>query len=231
MSGSISGEKEPIYDEPSAAVLLTPQTAESKDTTESEPLRLRSEKTQKDGYEVIGDIENLSFMESLPRKGKKSDSSAKDSLSYDDTDEETEEKEDEEEAKTAKSIKKSKKKDPPKKKSQRKSKERTEYKLKAKMKWIVIAACATTFSFAFCIYANLVAFASGDKFAPKEYPWLDIELIPFSSIRGSKFYRQHRSTAELPTSACGAEPYDVRTASQDVMARIWTKIGGKRIKL
>ncbi|KAL7077656.1 hypothetical protein ACQ4LE_003194 [Meloidogyne hapla] len=196
MSGSISGEKEPIYDEPSAAVLLTPQTAESKDTTESEPLRLRSEKTQKDGYEVIGDIENLSFMESLPNKkttktahgkksktkskkgkGKKSDSSAKDSLSYDDTDEETEEKEDEEEAKTAKSIKKSKKKDPPKKKSQRKSKERTEYKLKAKMKWIVIAACATTFSFAFCIYANLVAFASGDKFAPKEYPWLDIELM------------------------------------------------------
>ncbi|KAL7075059.1 hypothetical protein ACQ4LE_006009 [Meloidogyne hapla] len=54
---------------------------------------------------------------------------------------------------------------------------------------------------------------------------------PFSSIRGSKFYRPNRSSAELPTSACGAEPYDVRTASQDVMARIWTKIGGKRIKL
>ncbi|KAL7080318.1 hypothetical protein ACQ4LE_000935 [Meloidogyne hapla] len=53
----------------------------------------------------------------------------------------------------------------------------------------------------------------------------------FSSLRGSKFCRPHRSSAELPTSACGAEPYHVRTASQDVMSRIWTKIGGKRIKL
>ncbi|KAL7071648.1 hypothetical protein ACQ4LE_009235 [Meloidogyne hapla] len=57
---------------------------------------------------------------------------------------------------------------------------------------------------------------------------------PFSSIRGSKFYHQHRSTAELPTSARGATLYDERIASQDVMARmeeLGRKLAGKRNKI
>uniref|UniRef100_A0A1I8BPI1 Secreted protein n=1 Tax=Meloidogyne hapla TaxID=6305 RepID=A0A1I8BPI1_MELHA len=52
----------------------------------------------------------------------------------------------------------------------------------------------------------------------------------FSSIRGSKFSRQHtRSTAELPTSACGAEFYDEECFSRcDCKnGRTWTEIGGK----
>lgn len=63
MSGSFSGRREieggpepPLYDEPSAVVNLPQQTSENKLSTESEPSRLRSEKTQKEGYEPIGEI-------------------------------------------------------------------------------------------------------------------------------------------------------------------------------
>lgn len=74
MSGSFSGRKEieggsepPLYDEPSAVVNLPQQTSDNKLSTESEPSRLRSEKTQKEGYEPIGELSS-----SLIEKAKSS---------------------------------------------------------------------------------------------------------------------------------------------------------------
>jgi hypothetical protein len=68
-SGTISGKKkdEPLYDEPTAIGLPTVKTAQSgsKQTTESN--RLRTEKTQKEGHELIGELDNCSFMESVRR--------------------------------------------------------------------------------------------------------------------------------------------------------------------
>uniref|UniRef100_A0A915M0N0 Uncharacterized protein n=1 Tax=Meloidogyne javanica TaxID=6303 RepID=A0A915M0N0_MELJA len=76
MSGSFSGRKEieggpepPLYDEPSAVVNLPQQTSDNKLSTESEPSRLRSEKTQKEGYEPIGELSS-SLIEKAKSKKK-----------------------------------------------------------------------------------------------------------------------------------------------------------------
>ncbi|CAK5087877.1 unnamed protein product [Meloidogyne enterolobii] len=76
MSGSFSGKREiegepepPLYDEPSAAVNRPQQTSENKLSTESEPSRLRSEKTQKEGYEPIGELSS-SLIEKAKQKKK-----------------------------------------------------------------------------------------------------------------------------------------------------------------
>uniref|UniRef100_A0A1I8BT61 Uncharacterized protein n=1 Tax=Meloidogyne hapla TaxID=6305 RepID=A0A1I8BT61_MELHA len=55
------------------------------------------------------------------------------------------------------------------------------------------------------VYPNELVFKS---FSLKIFKILNEHNSPFSPIRESKFYHRHRSTAELPTSARGAQLYD-----------------------
>uniref|UniRef100_A0A914L1A9 Uncharacterized protein n=1 Tax=Meloidogyne incognita TaxID=6306 RepID=A0A914L1A9_MELIC len=211
MSGSFSGRKEieggsepPLYDEPSAVVNLPQQTSDNKLSTESEPSRLRSEKTQKEGYEPIGELSSSliekakskkkptktahekSKMKSKKGKKKKSpDASRSYDTTEDEMEDEEEEEEEEQEAKPPKKERKSKKKEVPKKKSERKSNREPEeveeqkgQKVKRDPTWVWIATIMTLLSLVFCIYSCLVAFtALGNKIASEEFPWLDLEVM------------------------------------------------------